>query len=354
MQDTFNKRPNLFCDIHQLMSTVNFQDVQQISFENRGAVEAYLKNANRLDVGENVTAVEVAGEGNMNVVLRVKTEQRSFILKQSRPFVQKYPSVAAPSHRVDVEAQFYELIKENEIWREHTPTINWFDEKNLILCMEDLGVSSDFTDIYKKDTDLSKAEIAELAKVISDLHSIPTQLPTVENLEMRKLNHQHIFRLPFMQDNGFDLDSVLPGLQEKTEKFRTNDRLKKCAQILGDIYLEENGSKLLHGDFYPGSWLRTSSGIKIIDPEFCFHGRPEFELGVAIAHLKLAQQTNSIMKDLFVYYHFDRQFDGSLFTKFAGIEMIRRLIGLAQLPLELNLQERLDMLDEAYNLVIHG
>lgn len=336
------------------MATVNFQDVSQISLDHRVDVETYLKKFERLDSGETIIGLESAGEGNMNVVLRVKTNARSFILKQSRPFVQKYPSVAAPIERIEIEAQFYDLIKENEIWREHTPSIHWYDEENLILCMEDLGSSSDFTDIYKKETNLSKADIAEIAKVISDLHSIPVQPPAIENPEMRKLNHEHIFVLPFMEDNGFNLDSVLPGLQEKTEKFRTDERLKKCAQILGDIYLQKNGQKLLHGDFYPGSWLRTSKGIKIVDPEFCFHGRPEFELGVAIAHLKLAQQTNSIMKDLFVYYHFDSQFDGSLFTKFAGMEMMRRLIGLAQLPLELDLQERLDMLDEAYNLVIHG
>lgn len=336
------------------MDTVNFLDVRQLSLNSKEGVERYLNDFNKLEKGESVKGLEIAGEGNMNVVLRVVTDRRSFILKQSRPFVQKYPSVVAPSHRISIEAQFYDLIKENEIWRNHTPEIYWYDEQNLVLCMEDLGASTDFTDIYRNDTDLSKADIAEIANVISDLHSISTQPPTIENLEMRRLNHAHIFVLPLMEGNGFNLDSVLAGLQESTEKFRTDDRLKKCAQILGDIYLEENGEKLLHGDYYPGSWLRTSKGIKIIDPEFCFHGRPEFELGVTIAHLKLAQQTNSIMKDLFVYYHFDSQFDGSLFTKFAGMEMIRRLIGLAQLPLDLDLQERLDMLDEAYDLVIHG
>ena len=34
--------------------------------------------------------------------------------------------------------------------------------------------------------------------------------------------------------------------------------------------------------------------------------------------------------------------------------MIRRILGLAQLPLELDLKERLELLDEAYELVING
>jgi 5-methylthioribose kinase len=220
--------------------------------------------------------------------------------------------------------------------------------------MEDLGVSSDFTDIYRKEVDVTKAEIAELTKIISELHTVPLKGPSIQNVEMKRLNHSHIFELPLVVNNGFDLNSVVSGLHEGTEKFRGNARLQQCANNLGNIYLNGGGEKLLHGDFYPGSWLRTKDGIKIIDPEFCFHGKPEFELGVMIAHLKLAQQTSGLMKDLFVYYHFDSRFDGSLFTKFAGMEMIRRLIGLAQLPLDLTLKERLDMLDEAYELVIHG
>ena len=36
-----------------------------------------------------IEGIEVAGEGNMNVVLRVKTSDKNFILKQSRPCVNK-------------------------------------------------------------------------------------------------------------------------------------------------------------------------------------------------------------------------------------------------------------------------
>ena len=326
----------------------------QLSLEDLEGLTAYLVGNKRVDTAEKIVGASVAGEGNMNVVLRITTSERSFILKQSRPYVQKYPSVAAPINRINVEAEFYQLINANKVWDKAAPKILWFDEGHRILCMENLGASTDFSDIYKKGINLTKAEVASLTQLISELHRVPKKGKAIENLAMRELNHVHIYTLPLSKSNGFDLNSVLPGLQDETVRFRTDDKLKKSAKKLGDIYLQTDGDTLLHGDFYPGSWLRTSDGIKIIDPEFCFHGKPEFELGVAMAHLKLAQQSNSIMKDLFVYYHFDKRFDGSLFTKFAGMEMIRRLIGLAQLPLDLNLQERLDMLDEAYDLVIHG
>ncbi|MBI1289079.1 MAG: phosphotransferase [Flavobacteriales bacterium] len=317
----------------------------------------YLSERGRLAEGEKLTHIGLAGEGNMNVVLRVFTDQRSFILKQSRPWVNKYPSVAAPSDRILTEYHFYEVVRKNEVIREYTPEIFWFDEKNFILCMEDFGPSNDFTSIYRKDTDLQKSEMADIARVVSELHFNFKDLQESEritNRKLRVLNHQHIFELPLQAKNGFDLDGVVLGLQSATAKFRNDEKLKKYAAELGGIYLADDGTRLLHGDYYPGSWLKTDNGFRMIDPEFCFTGPAEFELGVCVAHLKMAQQSDSLIKDLFVYYHFDSRFDGSLFSKFSGMEIMRRLIGLAQLPLELNLKERLSLLDEAYELVVNG
>ena len=74
------------------------------------------------DENEHILAIEKPGEGNMNVVLRVKTNLRSFIAKQSRPYVQKYQDVAAPVNRIDVEYQFYATAT-NESITKHTPKI---------------------------------------------------------------------------------------------------------------------------------------------------------------------------------------------------------------------------------------
>jgi 5-methylthioribose kinase len=199
--------------------------------------------------------------------------------------------------------------------------------------------------------------MADIAKVVSELHfNFKDWSPetVITNTSLRRLNHHHIFEFPLQLDNGFDLDDVQLGLKDATKKIRSDNKLKSFANDLGDVYLAANGERLLHGDYYPGSWLKTDQGFRMIDPEFCYTGKPEFELGVVIAHLKMAQQPDSLIKDMFVYYHFDRQFDGSLFTKFAGIEVIRRILGLAQLPLDLTLKERLDLLDQAYEWVING
>ena len=43
------------------------------------------------------------GEGNMNYTLRVRTNGRSIILKQARPWVEKYPVIDAPDERAVVK-----------------------------------------------------------------------------------------------------------------------------------------------------------------------------------------------------------------------------------------------------------
>ncbi len=103
----------------------------------------------------------------------------------------------------------------------------------------------------------------------------------------------------------------------------------------------------MHGDFYPGSWLKTGEEIKVIDPEFCFYGRPEFDLGVMQAHLLLAGEEENIFKNINEFYKKNTAFDEKLLQQFTGIEIIRRIIGLAQLPLTLSLQAKKELLQKA-------
>lgn len=140
-------------------------------------------------------------------------------------------------------------------------------------------------------------------------------------------------------------------MEEIAHTFKKNETLKQTAKELGDIYLS-NGSYLLHGDYYFGSFLRSSDGIKVIDPEFCFYGNAEFDLGVLVAHLKLANQPESIQQIVEANYQASPDFDKQLFKKFIGIEIIRRLIGLAQLPLSLNLEQKTKLLSESVKLLL--
>ncbi len=310
------------------------------------AVNNYLQQQNWLQAGEMVIALEKPGEGNMNFVLRATTNQRSFILKQARPWVEKFPQIDAPVERVSVEAQFFQTLQNVDSINPYIPKCLGFDADNFMLLTEDLGKGADYSFLYQKDNLLTDADIDGLTQYLSALHqvAIPADFPT--NLAMRELNHEHIFNFPYLAENGFNLDDIQAGLQAAAMPYKTNEALKAKIKACGAIYLAQ-GNHLLHGDFYPGSWLKVKDGLKVIDPEFGFVGPAEFDLGVLFAHLLMAGQPSAVFKTIAEKYQQPIGFQEALLSQFVGIEILRRLIGIAQLPLSLDLNAKKRLMEQA-------
>jgi 5-methylthioribose kinase len=74
--------------------------------------------------------------GNMNCVLRIETAARSFIIKQSRGYVEKYPQIL-PAERVLTEGAFYEKIARSKC--SIMPVLIGIDAVNNLIALEDLG-----------------------------------------------------------------------------------------------------------------------------------------------------------------------------------------------------------------------
>jgi 5-methylthioribose kinase len=281
----------------------------------------------------------------MNYLLRVTTTVRSFILKQSRPWVEKYAQIDAPFDRALVEAEFYRLVAGTEA-AEFMPRLFWFDEESRILCLEDLGTLGDCSNVYA-GAPFTPHEQQQVYRFLSLLHSSRGPLP---NRAMRELNHFHIFVFPFQPGNGLDLDNFTPGLQRLADRIKTSHFLLGRVAELGRLYLAD-GDYLLHGDCFPGSWLRAESGIKVIDPEFGFAGPREFDIGVLWAHQRIAGLCNepSVLES---HYPQWKQLDLQLVRGFAGVEILRRLLGVAQLPISFDLQRKRALLESAVALVL--
>ena len=318
------------------------------------SVEQYLRQQGWLLEKERVKILEKPGEGNMNFVLRVITSwNRSFILKQARPWVEKFPQFEAPVERVIVEATFFKLLQDIPNLKSFTPTFLDYDANSFILATEDLGSGADYSFLYKDGQKLSPDEVRGLVQYLSALHQIPPPANFPENKEMRLLNQEHIFNFPFLEENGFNLEDIQEGLQEAAIPYKKDVVLKEQIAICSKLYLQQ-GKHLLHGDFYPGSWLKVADGLKIIDPEFGFVGPAEFDLGVFVAHLVMAQQEEELIEKILDIYEKSVSFDKSLLFRFAGIEILRRLIGIAQLPLSLSLLEKKTLLKQAVNWIKTG
>lgn len=325
------------------------------------ALAAYLRQRGWLSETQRIRAISRAGEGNMNLVLRIALDSgETFILKQSRPWAEKYPSVEAPAERVNIEAEYYRRTAVMPLLAAHSPRLLQADADSHILMLEDLGEGSDLSGLYRANAVLDQATLLALMDYLVALHRRfrrPACGFVIENHAMRALNAEHIFRLPFAADSGFDLDAITPGLAAVAAGCREDAPLLARIAALERRYLA-TGDTLLHGDFFPGSVLRTASGIRVIDPEFCFFGDAEFDVGVLLAHLTLAAQSPALVEQGLAHYlaGVDGAFTFSVDRcwHYAGIEMLRRLLGLAQLPLTLDLAAKQTLIETARGWLARG
>jgi 5-methylthioribose kinase len=304
-------------------------------------IENWLRNHQIIASNEPVISAEKAGEGNMNYTLRVKTTERSLILKQARPYVEKYPTIPAPIERAEMEAAFFAATSSWDGVGEMLPKLLYFSPDDHLQVIEDLGEGTDFTSFYQRTEALPPSELAKLLTFLKTLHQQSQATPpsvNFQNRSMRELNHFHIFDFPFQQENGLNLDTIQPGLQSLAERtIFAHPTLRPKSLALGQIYLAD-GDTLLHGDFFPGSWLCTSRGVFVIDPEFCFRGTAAFDLGVCLAHLCFCDMTWGTALDC-INTHYG-EFDAAACQDFAAVEILRRFFGVAQLPLDMGIPEK--------------
>src|SRR3954469_24020154 len=124
-----------------------------IDAADRAPLERYLTTAGLLQLGELPIEIARAGDGNMNVVLRVSTRRpRSFVVKQGRPWVAKYPHIPAPFERTLVEAAFYKAVRDEPAVASRMPAVLRVDAADHVLVLEDVGSDGDFTTMYADGT----------------------------------------------------------------------------------------------------------------------------------------------------------------------------------------------------------
>lgn len=297
---------------------------------------------------ESITGVTKAGDGNMNLVLRVTTDQRSVIVKQARPWVEKYQEIAAPDERILSEINFYKCVSAAADEVKHAmPTVVADNPAQRLMVLEDLGEASDYAMLYGSQSGSSDVDpvFEQAIRWVTKLHACDVGSDHGIGCQpLLQLNHQHMFSIPLLDPPAIDLDGVCDGFTKASRALCADDSIGKAMEQLGEVYLA-GGDALLHGDYYPGSWLKTESGFRVIDPEFCFCGPSEFDLGIVAAHWIFCGGEASAATIDRVCDLSPNEASRNLIVGFAGSELVRRLVGVAQLPLDADLDQRKAWLD---------
>jgi 5-methylthioribose kinase len=315
----------------------------------------YLRERGLLGAAEKATLTP-AGDGNINWVRRVRcADGRSFILKQAREQLERFPQYRADTKRILIEYAWLQLAHPLDI-DECCPRVLDFCAESRVLALEDLGDVPRLDDELSRDTDL-KAALAKIGALLGRIHdatrgdaSLPARFA---NEEMRELHFAHIFDLPFAE-NDFPLPEPV---RDAARELRGDTEL--LARIAAAATrCRETQEVLLHGDTQPGNILLTETGPKLLDAEIAHIGNPAFDPGNLLGHIALgaiARSDNTLLRSRSgalwqAYVRAQSAGRAPTFGECAGlaaIEMLRRTIGAARVSAISQVPESLTAIDTA-------
>lgn len=235
--------------------------------------------------------VREVGDGNLNLVFIVESDQGGLIVKQALPYVR----LVGESWPLPLKRSFFEYhALKRQAARDpgRVPEILHFDETQALVVMEfltphvilrhaliagrmppkiaqDLGLFTARTLFRGSDLSMTardrKADLALFA----------------DNVELCDITENLVFTDPYF---AAELNRhTSPQLDGLVAQMRADTELKMEAQRLKHMFAA-NAETLVHGDLHSGSIMVTDDDTRVIDPEFAFYGPMAFDVGMLFAN----------------------------------------------------------------------
>ena len=362
-------------------------EVHILSADQAGRVDLVMGALGWLGDEEQVTTCR-ALSGDSSTVMRVELQElrggwRTAVLKQALPWLQRDESVAMPEGRGSAELRFYRRVTGLPDAAARMPRLLGGDETRSLLLLEDFRGASDLTSVYGGGS-LGEDAANALGYFLRALHDGTRggQDPAPTHTAMRTLNQRLVFEAPFASSvagaEGFGpdgpglgrkaLEEIEPGLGSAAAALRADRAFREATAALGRRFLDA-GECLVHGAFHPGNWLLLADGgVRVVDPQFGGWGDAEFDVGAGLAHLLLSQQPDETVRTFLAAATGRPEGEeeseeaesaeceeiGDLVARYAGAELVRRLIGGGQLPLAVEAGSRCALLEMARTAVTDG
>jgi 5-methylthioribose kinase len=239
--------------------------------------------------------VREVGDGNLNLVFIVEGAKGSAVVKQALPYVRLVgESWPLPLKRSFFEAQA--LKRQGRRAPGLVPDIHHVDDAQALIVMDYLtphiilrkGLTAGT--IYPKLAGALGRFLAHTLFKGSDLH-MPTRERKADlalfadNVELCDITENLVFSDPYFEAKLNRHTS--PQLDHLVKELRADRDLKVEAQHLKATFAA-NAQTLLHGDLHTGSVMVTEDDTRVIDPEFAVYGPMGFDVGMLLANFWMA------------------------------------------------------------------
>jgi 5-methylthioribose kinase len=325
-----------------------------------------------LALDDDAIVVAPAGDGNINWVRRasVPASGVSWIVKQARPALERFPEYSASTERIVFEERWLAIARTVD-HESVCPAVLHFDESARVLVLEDLGDAERLDHALLRGAAVD-ASLHAVARLLARVHGA-TRDPALAhdpaggarlatrfaNADMQTLHGEHVFRLPFAP-NEFPLE---PALRARTERVWQDAELRAIASRAYERYRTPHGA-LVHGDVQAGNiLLPATGGAKLLDAEIAHVGDPAFDVGTLLAHVLLAALARQALVAAAptctsTWHTYSAAGDGAApsfvdVARYAGIEMLRRTIGAARVVAVADTRTALAAVDLASQLIRH-
>lgn len=359
----------------------------ELSIEN---ISAYVESQPhiRARVGQ-VRQVTQSGEGKINGVFFVLGTSGSVVLKQGLPWVRTLPDWQLTIERVACEASL--LRKWSGFNSAFIPELWQYDDQRYILAMEnltghrllrDMLATSAATEELGSSVGKMMARTAFFTSTFSmSLREHSAAVQAGQNPEMSQLMEDVVFNLPFSLNDSNNND---PAISAHRAQLVANSEAAEAVRRLKWISATRQEA-LIHGDLHTGSIMVDDSDVRVIDAEFGHYGPIAWDIGEFWAHMFIAAEVHEVQnapdmaaatleaigssRDSFrteILQLTTNKMDSeptrswisvwldeteSLAMQFAGVEVLRRIIGVGECEQLISLSAK--QKEEAIAALIH-
>jgi 5-methylthioribose kinase len=239
--------------------------------------------------------VREVGDGNLNLVFIVEGEKGAAVVKQALPYVR----LVGDSWPLPLKRAFFEyhaLIRQAARDPGSVPEIYYFDEAQALIVMEylrphiilrqalikghklpdlvnTLGLFTARTLFRGSDLSMKTADRKADLGLFSD------------NAALCDITENLVFTDPYF-DAAMNKHTS-PELDDIVARLRADRYVKVAAQELKHLFTAK-AETLVHGDLHSGSVMVTETEVKVIDPEFAFYGPFGFDVGMLLSNFWMA------------------------------------------------------------------